>query len=323
MPHGPRGGWGRRSSPAQQAAIAGCSNAYGDWQEGPAPKRMRTVLPAFQAPAPAAAPAAAAFSSAAGLWPAVHPAAPQLVGLGGAAAEPLQQYIKAMSSAAAAAPPMPPPMPAPMPAPAAEPETAAPPSPPAHEAHAARLHLLADLALAQQQELAEADLALQAEAAAVESAQEQLAGSAAAAAGELAQRVGSLSAEQQAVAADLQRHLAAHSQLLARLTGLRRTAQELLAHPELAPPPAPAAPAAPAAAEAAVQPAAPAAPAGPALPPGTDLNSLLAMVAAAAAGFRNAQPAAAPPQQQLPAAAGLAQLQRLYQNAALLAAHHG
>ena len=288
MPHGPRGGWGRRSSPAQQAAIAGCSNAYGDWQEGPAPKRMRTVLPAFQAPAPAAAPAAAAFSSAAGLWPAVHPAAPQLVGLGGAAAEPLQQYIKAMSSA-----------------------------------HAARLHLLADLALAQQQELAEADLALQAEAAAVESAQEQLAGSAAAAAGELAQRVGSLSAEQQAVAADLQRHLAAHSQLLARLTGLRRTAQELLAHPELAPPPAPAAPAAPAAAEAAVQPAAPAAPAGPALPPGTDLNSLLAMVAAAAAGFRNAQPAAAPPQQQLPAAAGLAQLQRLYQNAALLAAHHG
>lgn len=222
-------------APRAPASRRGASAAgFGDWE--PAIKRSRSGGAAVPAAAlPGFGPAPGNF------WPA--PAGQP------AAAEPVQHFLQAL--AGTAPPPMPlPPLPAlpeaalpPMPAPAR------PPSPPAYE-HAEKLHTLADLALAQQEELLAAEAAAQEAAEQLDGLGDRLASVASAsgageqqsaAAGQqqpgssgISSRAGALVEEQQQLTAELRLHLAQQAALLERLAALRRAADELLARPELA-----------------------------------------------------------------------------------------
>lgn len=227
MAHAPRGAASRRG-----AAAAG----FGDWE--PALKRSRSSGAASHAPAlPGFAAGAGSF------WPA---SAGQP-----ATAEPVQHFLQALAGTTPPPLPLPalpvlpeaalPPMPAPAPA--------RPPSPPAYE-DAEKLHALADLALAHEEELLAAEAAAQEAAAQLDGLGDRL-GSVASASGSGQQPAGSaglqqlgasglsskaaaLVEQQQQLAAEVRQHLAQQAVLLERLGALRRAADDLLGRPELA-----------------------------------------------------------------------------------------
>lgn len=252
------------------------------------------------------------------------------------ASEPLQQFFQVLSGAGQqqqqchpAAPlqlqlcgdvPLPalPPM---MPPALVQPQPGSPPAAPAISEKSDRLHELADLALAQHEELLAQEETMEDAAAALHDVRQQLQQAAPA-------RADALAARQQQLGAELSRHMAQQAALLAQLAELRRCTQEFISSPQLAAPAATAPPAAgsayagmPPPPQQAAQPAAAAAAPGllAALPAAAGaatvsphLASLVAMVAAAAAA--NYSAAACVPAASTgagPANAAMAQLQQL------------
>ncbi len=281
-----------RAPASRRAASAG---GFGDWE--PSLKRSRS------GGAAAHAPALPGFATGPGnFWPA--PAGQP------AAAEPVQHFLQAL--AGSAPPPLPlPALPAlpeaalpPMPAP----EPARPPSPPAYE-HAEKLHALADLALAQQEELLAGEASAQEAAEQLDGLGDRL-GSVASASGSdkqqataaglqqpgsgVSSKADALLKQQQQLAAELRQHLAQQTGLLERLAALRRATDELLGRPELA---------------AAAQPTAAAAEAGAAplaAPPGAPAPAPAVAAAALRLAAEQAAASAVVPAVPLPVAAGAA-----------------
>jgi hypothetical protein len=297
---------------AASTAVSGGEPAAAPWPE-PAPQPTVVVE---AAPTPIAAPAPLPVVA-----PAAAPAAP---------AEPFQHYLKALSASTVFPPPMPVPKPEPAVAPAA---LAPPPVPPQLEPEEQtgaldKLHALAELACAQHEELAAERSALQEQAVGLAPVEEQLAtlpqqpGWAGAGA-ELHARLDALARQQASLRSAVQQHLQQGMALQQELRGFQHAAQELVAHPALAVAATPLHMAQPPTPPLGMVAAATAALRAAAEQHGADPNlasQLLAvMTAAAAGGGGSLAPQIAPPMGPS-AAAGLAQLQQLYQNAAMLAA---